>query len=143
MKTLWLLPLVLMPALLAQEEEVKPPVLRILLPEANAVYGKHLPIQVEVEHFRLTNDWSVPGEEERLPVTGAGHLQYVLDNRPLMHTDSTRLVLEDLPTAEHILVVTLVGHDHIPVGPEQRVIFKVVAPRKGLSRPPLIGLTPE
>ncbi|WP_218079909.1 hypothetical protein [Anthocerotibacter panamensis] len=123
----------------ATAQDTKQPVLRILLPEPGAVYGKILPIQVEVENFTLSSDWSIPGQEQKNPVSGAGHLHYMLDNRTIAATATTALILEDLPTAEHTLVVTLANHDHTLLSVSQRVIFNVVAPTKGLTRHPVVG----
>ncbi len=135
----WLGCLVSLCALPAAAAEQILPVIRILLPETGVTYGKILPIQIEVENFQLTDRWSIPGGEARPAVPGAGHLHYTLDNRMLAATSATSLIIEDLGTAEHVLVVTLANHDHTLLPIEQRVIFNVVAPRKGLSRPPVVG----
>jgi len=115
------------------------PVLRVMLPESNATYGKYVPIRIEVQNFRLTERWSVPGEEERAVIAGEGHIRYTLDNQPLASTTATNLMLTDLATAEHTLVVTLVNSDHTLTPIEQRVIFNVIAPRKGLTKRPAVG----
>lgn len=115
------------------------PVVQIVLPESNATYGKLVPVQIDLQNFRLTNRWSIPGSTEQLAVPNEGHLRYTLDNQPLASTTATTLMLVDLPTAEHTLVVSLVHSDHTPTGFEQRVIFNVLAPRKGLTKRPVVG----
>jgi hypothetical protein len=127
--------LFLTPASFAQDG----PQIKILLPETNATYGKYIPIQIEIQNFRLTDRWTLPGGEERPAVPKEGHVRYTLDNQTLASTTATALMLMDLPTAEHTLVITLVSSDHNVLPIEQRVIFNVLAPRKGLTRQPLVG----
>ncbi len=119
------------------------PTVTIVRPDPNVTYGRQVPVQVEVKNFVLSHRWTLPGETEQAAVPGEGHLRYTLDNQILTATDATNLVLEDLPTSQHVLVVTLINHDHSVLPIETRVIFNVMAPRKGLTKRPLVGLQPN
>lgn len=68
-------------------------------------------VEVKIQGLPLRE----PAEPERT----SGHLQYRLDQGPIIATTATRLGLQGLSPGPHVVTVQLVRNDQTRVGPEQ------------------------
>ncbi len=80
----------------------------------NAV-RKEADIQVDVAGIQLTD----PDVAREHAQKDQGHLEYRVDNGPVVATTSTKLSFRELPSGSHRIVVGLVANDGTPLGPHQ------------------------
>jgi hypothetical protein len=68
-----------------------------------------------------------PAISKEQPVPGQGHLHYQVDSGPVVATPSPKLTYHELAPGPHTIVVMLVGNDHKPLGPQERLTLTVPA----------------
>ena len=68
-------------------------------------------------------------------VAGQGHLHYQLDKGPIIATPTRKLSFHELPPGSHTIVVMLVGNDHKPLGPEERLTVNIPKAITSVSKP--------
>lgn len=77
---------------------------------------------VEVSTAVKLIDPSTVGDK---PMTGQGHLHYQVDNGPIIATPAAKLSFHELTPGAHTITVTLVGNDHKPLGPAQKLTVTI------------------
>lgn len=78
-------------------------------------------VKVDVTGLQLSD----PASTGYKPAQGQGHINYKLDDNPIISTTATRLDFHGLVPGEHVLVVSLSGNDNTPLGPQQTLTIKV------------------
>ena len=78
-------------------------------------------VQVDVTSVRLIDPDGATGQ----PVAGEGHLHYQVDDGPVVATTATKLSFHALAPGNHVIKVTLAGHDHKPVSATQTLKVSV------------------
>lgn len=68
-----------------------------------------------------------PSTVSEMPMAGQGHLHYQVDKGPVIATPAAKLSFHELTPGSHTIVVTLVGNDHKPLAPEQKLMIKIPA----------------
>lgn len=95
----------------------------ILAPkEGQTLYGQKLPILFNVENFELTN----PDTATKVATPGKGHIHIWLDQDTTTAENATKVfentfIYSDVKYGEHTLRAELVGEDHKPLTPPQKV----------------------
>jgi hypothetical protein len=80
-------------------------------------------VQVDVRNTRLVD----PDEVAAQPTAASGHLHYQVDEGPVVATTATKLSFHGLGTGNHVIKVTLAGHDHKPISPSQALNVTIPA----------------
>ncbi|MEW5848132.1 MAG: hypothetical protein AB2A00_04930 [Myxococcota bacterium] len=93
---------------------------RLVEPERNAE-RKSATVEVSLRGVQLVD----PASVQENPRAGQAHLQYRLDDGPVIATTSTRLSFQDLTSGEHEVVVMLAGNDSQPLGPRETLNFTI------------------
>ncbi len=96
------------------------PALRAVLVEGQA-RRKAAGVSVVVHDFKLVD----PDLAQERPVSGEGHLNYQLDDGPVISTTATRLRFLDLQPGEHTISVSLAANNDEPLGPRQTLTIRV------------------
>jgi hypothetical protein len=78
-------------------------------------------VRVLVKGVKLVDPDAAGGK----PVSGQGHLHYILDDGPIIFTTAVKLGFHGLSSGKHLLTVLLAGNDHAPLGPTQTLTFVV------------------
>ncbi len=82
-------------------------------------------IKVDITRdVRLVN----PDETTGKPVSGEGHLHYQLDDGPVIATTANKLGFHGLDEGNHLVKVILVGNDHKPISPLQKINLRIASP---------------
>jgi len=74
-------------------------------------------VQVTVGALNLVD----PDSAQAGVQTGEGHLHYQMDSGPVIATTATKLSFHGLAGGKHSIVITLVGNDHSPLGPQETI----------------------
>lgn len=74
-------------------------------------------VQVTVGGIKLVDPDTTPPAAQ----AGEGHLHYQVDGGPLIATTTTKLSFHGLGAGTHSVIVTLVGNDHSPLGPQETI----------------------
>jgi hypothetical protein len=98
---------------------------RLVDPEKKAA-KREATVEVTASGVQLVD----PASASEMPMAGQAHLHYQVDNGPIIATPSAKLSFHELRPGSHTIVVTLVGNDHKPIGPQQTLTFAV----PGLAR---------
>jgi len=99
---------------------------KLIRPEKN-IRLRRASVEVTLKDFRLKEPSPVPQEAVR----GEGHLEYRLDAGPVIASASPRMDFLNLSDGPHQIIVTLVGNDNKPVGP-QKVLLPVISGVEGM-----------
>lgn len=78
-------------------------------------------VLVQVQGLKLVD----PDAVHDKAAAGQGHLHYRLDGGPEIATTATKLGFEGLKDGPHNLTISLVGNDHMPLGPSQTLTFDI------------------
>ena len=70
-----------------------------------------------------------PASVGEKPTAGQGHLHYQVDTGPIIATPAAKLSFHELSPGAHTIVVTLVGNDHKPLVPAQKLTVTVPTTR--------------
>jgi hypothetical protein len=81
-----------------------------------------------------------PAKAMEKPVAGQGHLHYQLDKGPVIATPTPKLSFHELSPGSHTIVVILVGNDHKPLGPQERLTVNIPKAPTSVSNPSESGV---
>lgn len=110
-----LLALLLTPGIVAAEQSIT---LSAALVDADAKAKAHTAtVQAMVVGLALVDPDSVRGVAN----ADEGHLHYQVDDGPVIATPASKLSFHGLAAGKHTIIVTLVGNDHKPLGPQQNI----------------------
>jgi hypothetical protein len=89
---------------------------KLVMTEAGAREGSAT-VQVSVSGIEMVD----PAQVQEKPREGQGHLHYQVDQGPIIATPTTKLSFHGLSAGVHRIGVTLVGNDHLPIGPREEL----------------------
>lgn len=92
----------------------RPTMTAVLVDAQSMAAKKSAKVKVELVAFQLVD----PETVNEKPAPGQGHLHYRVDQGPTVASPSPKFSVHDLSSGPHKIKVTLVGNDHMPVGPE-------------------------
>lgn len=103
-------------------DEGRTPKLRASLvdPEKKAKENSAL-VSVKVDGVTLVDPERTGGRHAE----GQGHLQYKVDDGPVIVTASPQLSFHGLTPGRHAISVTLAGNDHAPLGPSETISITI------------------
>ncbi len=86
-----------------------------LLDPAENTRNNSADVAVDVSGIQLMD----PDQARERAVQGQGHLQYRVDDGPVIVTTATKLEFLELPHGRHRITIDLAANDGTPIGPHQ------------------------
>ncbi len=108
--------------------------------EGQTLYGQKVPILFNVENFELTN----PDTAAKIAIPGKGHIHIWLDQETPTAENATKVfentfIFSDVKYGQHTLQAELVGEDHKPLTPPQKVTVTFMSESLPQSDSPAIS----
>ncbi len=98
-------------------QKIKSPTLRITKPsEGQTIRAAQVQVQAKVSNFKM-NVKAIGQTNE----SGRGHLNYIVDNVPLVRTAKTSIEIAGLAPGQHKITVELNNNDRSPISPPVQV----------------------
>jgi hypothetical protein len=96
----------------ARQSGIGPNLSAVLVDADGNARRKRAVVRVQTDAVMLTNPVSVQG----VPANGQAHLQYRLDQNPVVNTTQTEMMFDQLSPGDHTIEVALAGNDDNPIG---------------------------
>lgn len=101
----------------AEQSGIGPDLSAVLVnPDANAKQKKAV-VRVQTAGVSLVN----PAASHGVPMNGQAHIQYRLDQNPIVNSTQTEMSFDHLSPGDHVIQVAMAGNDNRPIG-EQKTL---------------------